>query len=77
MAFNISVFKFPTIDAANAAVAAINAGEGIPQSGAKTTTYAVPQTQDGYYYLVADNVTRQYLTGEETITLPDPVLVMN
>lgn len=75
MGYNIQGYTFATLDEANAAISTINEGEGIPKAAGKTTTYAVPQQLNGYYYIYADDVTRQYLTGETTITLPDPVLI--
>jgi len=77
MGYSISVFKYNTLADANAAIATINAGEGIPVTGGKTTSYAVAEQQDDYYYIQADDVSRKYLSGEVEIILPDPVLIWN
>jgi len=77
MGYDISVFKFDNLADVNSAIATINASEGIPVAGGKTTSYAVAEQQDDYYYIQADDVTRKYLTGEVEITLSDPTLVWN
>jgi len=59
---SIKAHLFDTLEAANAAIELINAGEGIPVSPeAVTRTYTQAQENDGRIYIAADEVTEKYL----------------
>lgn len=58
----IKAHLFNTIEEANSAIETINQGEGIPISEtANTRTYTQAQENNGNIFIVADEVTIQYL----------------
>lgn len=70
----LNVFLFDDEAAVNAAVDTINNAIGIPKQNGITDTYAAPQQDptSGKWYILADAVTRQYCTGEQVLSIPDP-----
>lgn len=71
MGSKLQVHIYDTEAEAQAAVDAINAGEGYPLANGHTSSYTQYHTGivPGSYVIVADGVTRQYLTAETEIEL--------
>ena len=67
------IFKahiFDSLEQANNAIDTINKGEGIPiNDDATTRTYTQAQENNGTIYILADEVTIQYLGEPETIEI--------
>jgi len=64
----INAFVFDTEEQATAALATINAGEGLPVDEEHSTqTYTVIKPHNDKWYIIADEVTTKYLTGAQSI----------
>ena len=73
MAF-IKGYFFLTKIAIDAAIDAINDGEGIPKTpNAITKTYCTPMQCVGGWYIPFDQVTNKYLSNPIDIELPEQV----
>ncbi len=69
---SIKAHTFTTVQDAQNAIDLINHGEGIPVSAdAVTRTYTNYKENDGFIYIVSDNVTDKYLGNPTTIELTD------
>lgn len=73
MGSKIQVHIYDTEAEAQAAVAAINAGEGYPLHNGHTSSYTLYHTGivPGRYVIVADDITRKYITEETEIESAD------
>lgn len=63
-------YFFNTLLKANNAIKKINEGEGIPNNNNSTLTYCIANKCVGGYFILVDEVTNKYLSGEIDIELP-------
>lgn len=54
-------FKFNTKEAAQTFIDKVNKGEGIPKPNGATLTYTEPYFKDGFWWVINDEVTEQYI----------------
>lgn len=67
---SLQVHWFDDHSSAAAAMATINAGEGLGEPEQGTTTYTeIYQHTDGRYYIVSDETTTKYLGEGETLNI--------
>lgn len=62
-------YIFATELLAQAKIAEINAGEGLPNNGYLTKTYCEYYPCQGGFYIEYDSITSKYCTNKQTITL--------
>jgi hypothetical protein len=63
-------YYFNTLLKANNAIKKINEGEHIPNNNNSTTTYCEANKCVGGYFILVDEVTSKYLSGEINVELP-------
>ena len=70
MEFKAHVFS--TENEAVNAISLIDIGENIPRfEDSETTTYCNFETNEDYFYIRADEVTRKYIKDEQTIIIEE------
>ena len=62
-------FFYSTKTAANNAIKTINQGEGLPNNGFTTKTYCEPTKCVGGWFVLVDEITSKYLSGEIDVEL--------